>query len=382
MTIKNSRIVSGLISIGIGDIGGYAIGMAFWFMIASVLEPAKFGEIAFFMGIAAVSSTIALLGSGNSLVVLISKKVPIISSFSLFSLMICVGISIILGIIFSRIDLCLLIISLTIGVIGTSILTGKHEYKKFGIYNISQKIILLTSALVIYFIFEKDFFLFSVAISYLIFLPIIIKGLKENKINKNIFLSEKKFILTNYVSTLVGTFGKDVDKFIIPAILGIATLGQFSLSVQLYSGMMIIPLIVNRLMLAEESAERTTGKLFKYTMIIQTLVGILAMFLLPYLIPEFFPKYIETIEMIPIIALSIIPATLMTILTTKVIARKKNKILISSTAIQMVTLGLGLLFLGSFFGPIGLGIAHLLSYLVGSIVLFIFSRSAMYQKTN
>ena len=382
MTIKNSRIVSGLISIGIGDIGGYAIGMAFWFMIASVLEPAKFGEIAFFMGIAAVSSTIALLGSGNSLVVLISKKVPIISSFSLFSLMICVGISIILGIIFSRIDLCLLIISLTIGVIGTSILTGKHEYKKFGIYNISQKIILLTSALVIYFIFEKDFFLFSVAISYLIFLPIIIKGLKENKINKNIFLSEKKFILTNYVSTLVGTFGKDVDKFIIPAILGIATLGQFSLSVQLYSGMMIIPLIVNRLMLAEESAERTTGKLFKYTMIIQTLVGILAMFLLPYLIPEFFPKYIETIEMIPIIALSIIPATLMTILTTKVIARKKNKILISSTAIQMVTLGLGLLFLGSFFGPIGLGIAHSLSYLVGSIVLFIFSRSAMYQKTN
>ena len=82
MPIKNSRIVSGLVSISIGDIGGYAIGMAFWFMIASILEPIKFGELAFFMGIAAVSSTIALLGSGNSLVVLISKKVPIASSFS------------------------------------------------------------------------------------------------------------------------------------------------------------------------------------------------------------------------------------------------------------------------------------------------------------
>mgnify|MGYP001354520563 CR=1 FL=1 len=382
MTIKNSRIVSGLISVGIGDVGGYAIGMAFWFMIASILEPEKFGELAFFMGIAAVSSTIALLGSGNSLVVLISKKVPITSSFSSFSLIISVGIAIILGIIFSRIDLCLLVIALTIGVIGTSILTGKHEYKKFGIYNISQKIILFTSALVIYFIFQNELFLFSIGISYLVFLPIVISGFKENKINKNIFWKEKKFIFTNYVSTLVGVFGKDIDKFIIPAILGIATLGQFSLSVQIYAGMMIIPLVVNRLMLAEESADRNTGKLFKYTMIIQTIVGGLAMFLLPYFIPEFFPKYIETIEIIPIIALSIIPGTLISILTTKIIARKRNTILLSSTAIQMATLGFGLLILGSFFGPIGLGIAHLLSYSVASVVLLIFSRSEIFEKTK
>jgi len=382
MPIKNSRIVSGLVSISIGDIGGYAIGMAFWFMIASILEPIKFGELAFFMGIAAVSSTIALLGSGNSLVVLISKKVPIASSFSFFSLIISIIIAIILGVIFSRIDVCLLVISLTIGVIGTSILTGKHEYKKFGIYNISQKIILFTSALVIYFIFQNDDFLFSIGISYLIFIPIVVVGFKESKISKTIFWKEKKFIFTNYVSTLVGVFGKDIDKFIIPAILGIATLGQFSLSVQIYAGMMIIPLIVNRLMLAEESAQRNTGKLFKYTMIIQILIAILAMFLLPYLIPELFPKYIETIEIIPIIALSIIPGTLISILTTKIIARKRNKILLSSTAIQMVTLASGLLILGSFFGPIGLGIAHLLSYSVASVVLLIFSRSAIFNNAN
>ena len=146
--------------------------------------------------------------------------------------------------------------------------------------------------------------------------------------------------------------------------------------------MMIIPLIVNRLMLAEESAERTTGKLFKYTMIIQTLVGILAMFLLPYLIPEFFPKYIETIEMIPIVALSIIPATLMTILTTKVIARKNNKILLFSTTIQMITLALGITIFGMMFGPIGLGIGHLLSYSVASFILLLFSKNAIFEKSK
>ena len=381
MSFKNSGSKKGLFSLGIGDIGGTIIGMAFWFLVAGVLEPEKFGELSLFMGIAAVSSTIALLGSGNSLVVLISKKTPIVSSFSFFILIISFGISTVLGIIFLRLDLSLVTISLTIGVLGTAILTGSHEYKKFGIYNISQKILLFTIGFVIYFIFEKDMFLFAIGISYLIFLPIVINGLKESKIEKKIFFSEKKFIFTNYVSTLVGTFGKDVDKFIIPAILGIATLGQFSLAVQIYTGMMIIPLIVNRFMLAEESAKRQTGTLFKYTMIIQILIGVLAMLLLPHIIPNFFPKYIETIEIIPIIALSIIPGTLIGILTTKVTARKNNKIILLSSSIQMSTLIIGITVLGYLFGPIGLGIAHLLSYSIGSLVLLIFSKKAIFENT-
>ena len=381
MPIKNSRILSGLFSIGIGEIGGYAIGMAFWFLIASILEPTKFGELAFFMGIAAVSSTIALLGAGNSLVVLISKKVPIISSASFFSLIISIGMASVLGIIFLRVDVSLVIVSLTIGVIGSSILTGKHQYKKFAIHNIIQKILLLTSALVIYFIFEKDFFLLSVGISYLVFLPVFINGFKESKINKNIFWKEKKFIFTNYVSTLFGIFLRDVDKFIVPAILGMATLGQFSLSVQIYAGMMIIPLIVNRFMMAEESAKRNTGKVFKYALTIQTIVGVSAMILLPDLIPNFFPKYIETVEIIPIVALSIIPGTLFSLLSTKIIARKNNKLLLSSSAIQMVTITSGLLIFGSMLGPIGLGIAHLLSYSVASLVLLIFSKKAIFENT-
>tara|TARA_B100000029_G_scaffold211141_2_gene208947 strand:+ start:1668 stop:2813 length:1146 start_codon:yes stop_codon:yes gene_type:complete len=381
MPIKNSRILSGLFSIGIGEIGGYAIGMAFWFLIAGILEPAKFGELAFFMGIAAVSSTIALLGAGNSLVVLISKKVPIISSFSFFSLIISIGMALALSIIFLRIDVGLVIISLTIGVIGTSILTGKHQYKKFAIYHLIQKILLLTSALVIYFIFEKDFFLLSVGISYLVFLPVFINGFKESKINKNIFWKEKKFIFTNYVSTLFGIFLRDVDKFIVPAILGMATLGQFSLSVQIYAGMMIIPLIVNRFMMAEESAKRNTGKVFKYALTIQTIVGVSAMILLPDLIPNFFPKYIETVEIIPIVALSIIPGTLFSLLSAKIIARKNNKLLLSSSAIQMITITAGLLIFGSILGPIGLGIAHLLSYSVASLVLLMFSKKAIFENT-
>ena len=91
--------------------------------------------------------------------------------------------------------------------------------------------------------------------------------------------------------------------------------------------MMLIPLVVNRFMLTEESADRSTGSLLKYAIIIQVSIAIIAIFSLPILIENFFPKYIETIEMIPIMSLSIIPGTIYGILIVKITSKKNNKVL-------------------------------------------------------
>ena len=381
MTDKKPRILKGLASIGVGDVGGNFIGVAFWFLVAAVLFPEDFGELSFFMGIAALSATVALFGN-SSLVVLIGKKVPIISSFTFFSLIVASGISVILGLVFTRLDLSLLIISLTIGMIGSSILTGKRQYRNFAVYNISQKVLLLVISFTFYFILEKELFLFAIGISYLIFIPTVIFGLRESKIDKNIFFKEKKFIITNYFHSLTGVFGKESDKFIIPAILGMATLGQYSLSIQIYAGMMLIPLVVNRFMLAEESADRSTGSLLKYAIIIQVSIAIIAIFSLPILIENFFPKYIETIEMIPIMSLSIIPGTIYGILIVKITSKKNNKVLFSATIIHVGVLISGLIILGSSLGPIGLAISHLLSYTIVSICVIIFFRKRIFTKIN
>ena len=375
MKFTNFRNFRGLISIGIGDIGGSIIGMIFWFIVASLLEPSNFGELAFFLGIASVTSIVSLLGSGNSLVVFLGKKIPLISTFAVFSMILCAISSIILFIIFQKIELVLLVFTLTIGILGSAILTGKREYKKFGIYNIIQKSSLLIIAFTTFFILNQDYFLLSLGLSYLVFIPVLINGFKESKINKELFILEKNFIFTNYSNTLVSAFRRDIDKFIIPAFLGMATLGQFNLSIQIYSGLMLIPLVLNRFLLAEESAGFSTGKLLKIAIIIQIFISILAIIFLPTILPEFFPQYIETVEMIPIISLSIIPGTLFGLLVARVTANKDNKILIFATSIQIVVLTTGIMTLGISLGAIGLGISHLLSYTLASIFILIMKQS-------
>lgn len=370
---------SNLFFIGIGDIGGNFMGIIFWFFVANNLEPENFGKLAFFIGVASIVSIISLLGSGNSLSVLIAKKIPIISTFTLFSLIISIILSFILFLIFSNIELSILTFSLVIGSLGQAILTGKGKFQKFSIYNLGQKLLLFLLGFGTYFFFNQEYFLLSLGISYFIFLPVIIEGIRETKTNMTLFYEEKKFIFTNYFNSLLQSVRKDVDKFIIPLFLSISALGEFNLSIQIYSGLMMVPLVINRLIIFEESSGKNTLKLLKHTMLIQFFICTIAFFTLPFMIANFFPKYIETLEMIPIISLSIIPATFNILVLTKMIANKDNSLIMIITLIQISVFISITIILGSTFGATGLGYAHLISYTIPSLIIILLKKSYFYK---
>jgi len=67
--------VKGLLSIGVADIVGTSISATFWFFLASFIEPDEFGEIFYFLGIAAIVSYIALIGTQNTIIVYVAKKI-------------------------------------------------------------------------------------------------------------------------------------------------------------------------------------------------------------------------------------------------------------------------------------------------------------------
>ena len=370
---------SNLFFIGIGDIGGNFMGIIFWFFVANNLEPENFGKLAFFIGVASIVSIISLLGSGNSLSVLIAKKIPIISTFTLFRLIISIILSFILFLIFSNIELSILTFSLVIGSLGQAILTGKGKFQKFSIYNLGQKLLLFLLGFGTYFFFNQEYFLLSLGISYFIFLPVIIEGIRETKTNMTLIYEEKKFIFTNYFNSLLQSVRKDVDKFIIPLFLSISALGEFNLSIQIYSGLMMVPLVINRLIIFEESSGKNTLKLLKHTMLIQFFICTIAFFTLPFMIANFFPKYIETLEMIPIISLSIIPATFNILVLTKMIANKDNSLIMIITLIQISVFISITIILGSTFGATGLGYAHLISYTIPSLIIILLKKSYFYK---
>jgi len=93
--------------IGIANLVGSGVAAIFWFYLASEINPEEYGQIHYFLGIAGMAQIISLITTPNVVTVYTAKNIKI--QATLFFLSICVGIlsSIIVFVLFNRIDVSL-----------------------------------------------------------------------------------------------------------------------------------------------------------------------------------------------------------------------------------------------------------------------------------
>ena len=89
--------LKGLASVGFSDVIGGGMGAVFWFYIASSIKADQYGEISYFLGIAALVQIIALVGTTNVVTVYVGKKVKIESTLYFISLIISLVSSVIIS---------------------------------------------------------------------------------------------------------------------------------------------------------------------------------------------------------------------------------------------------------------------------------------------
>ena len=120
-----------LSSIGIADITGSIISALFWFYLATLIGPEEYGEIHYFISIAAVASTISLLGATQTLLVYSAKKVKIHST--LYSLNLIVGVvsATIVAFIVKDLSVGLLVIGYMVFAIAWSDVLGKKYFRMY-----------------------------------------------------------------------------------------------------------------------------------------------------------------------------------------------------------------------------------------------------------
>ena len=75
-----------LATVGSGDLFGNGLSAIFWFFLASQIEPGAYGELQWFIGIAAIFSSVALFGNVNTITVYVAKNIPIQSTLNFISL--------------------------------------------------------------------------------------------------------------------------------------------------------------------------------------------------------------------------------------------------------------------------------------------------------
>ena len=365
---------TGLTSLGFGNIVSAGISAIFWFYLASLLTADDYGQVSYFIAIASIASTISFLGAGNTIIVYTAKGEKIQSPIFFISIVSSIFTLIAVFIIFSQIGLSLYILGFVIFMLATSELLGKKLYRKYANYLITQKILMTGLAISLYYFFGVEGVILGIALSFFPFSIRIYKSFKESKLNLKLVKPHFGFMMNSYALDLSRTFSAYTDKLLIFPMFGFAILGHYQLGLQFLAIFSILPSIVYQFILPEDSSGNSNNKLKKYTIVVSIILAFLGIVLSPIVLPVFFPKFLEAIQVVQIVSLSIIPATINLIYVSKFLSNGLSKIVLIGSGVFLAIQITGILMFGQIYGVNGIAMALTIATAVETVFLVIINR--------
>ena len=361
--IKNIRGLRNVATIGSSNIIGTAITSVFWISIAGLLGTESYGELSYFLAIIGISSIIAMIGGGYTMQVYAAKGVKIESSLYFLGIIASTVAAITLFLMFENFGVSICVIGIVAFNLILFEILGKKLYKKYFKIFVGQKILFVLIAFAFYFVFGTiEGILIGYGVSLLLFSQIIYKSFKNNKVNFSLIRERIKFLSHNYIAELSGTARNHVDKLIIAPLLGFSFLGNYFLGLQVLAIMLIIPGIVFKYTLPEDSTGKSTGKIKILTIIVSFFIMLLGIFVAPLVIPIVLPEYAATIDLIPILSLVIIPRTISVMLTSSFLGKENSKYVVIGNIITFGVLVVSLFPLAELFEITGVAIAYVIAF--------------------
>ena len=367
--------IKGITTISIADIGGTIISGGFWFFLATLIEPEEFGELSYYIGIVSLVGAFCVISSQETVMVYASKKFKILPTLYFFSLIGSVIGSLVLMIIFYKIDLIILLFGYVVNTLAIGELLGRKEFGNYAKHFLVQKILTLVLGLTFYFLFDVEGIIYALGIAYIGFIIIFFKRFKISKLEFKMKKEKFKFILYNYLYEVVGKSNNHLNKLIIVPILGFSVLGNFTLALQIYNIAMIIPVIVVKYTIPYDAIGNKQIKLKKITIFVAVGIAISSFFILPIIIPDIFPKYNEVVEAMSFVTLSIIPMTIARVYSSELLGNEKSFRLIFSRVVSMIVFIVFIIIFGKDLGLMGISLGYLISTICEmACIIFKFNR--------
>ncbi len=362
--------LKGLTTIGIATAITNVMGAIFWFIIASILGTEQYGQISYLLAIAIVASKLSLLGSPNTLMVYVAKGVKIQPAIFISSISSSIIASLVVYFIFLHdLGASVYILGFVLFTLVTYDVLGKKDYKQYAKYIISQKILLIILAISLFYTIGFEGVILGIGISFLPYVIIIIKEIKKSKIDFQILKQRKGFIFNNYLLDVVGSFNGTLDKLIILPLFGFALLGNYQLAQQFFLILVIIPATIYQYILPHDSSGYANKNLKKAVIVFSVISAIIGIILAPILIPIFFVEFNESINLIQIISLAIIPSTIIMTYTSKFLGMGRSKIVLAGSVVFM-SIQIPLIFiLGDLIGINGVAFSLVIASTIQAIFL-------------
>ena len=369
--IKNIRGLRSVTMIGSSNIIGSAITGVFWILIASLMGTDSYGELSYFLSIIGISSVIAMIGGGYTMQVYAAKGVKIESSLYFIGIIASTAAAITLFLIFENLGVSISVVGIVAFNFILFEILGKKLYKKYFKIFVAQKILFVILALMFYFAFGPEGILVGYGISLLLFSQIIYKSFKNTKVNFSIIRERINFLTHNYIAEISGTARNHIDKLIIAPLLGFSVLGNYFVGMQILGLMLIIPGIVFKYTLQEDSTGKSTRKIKILTITVSFFIMLIGIFVAPLVIPIVLPAYATAADLIPILSLVVIPKTVSTMIMSNFLGKENSKHVVIANIITFCVLVILIFPLSELFEVTGIAIAYVIGFSSSAVYLII-----------
>jgi len=339
----------------------------FYIIFATILEPEIYGEMAYIIALAGTFSVIGRFGLNQSIVVFQAKgNLNASNQAKILALITISAASIIL--IYLNVYAALLCFGLSLYILNQSNFLGLKKYKEFFQIGLVKGILIISLPILFYFIWEIPGILIGIAISNFIPSTNFLKKLDRQVQSFDFIKKSFKILFHNFFVDSSISLTRWVDKLLIVPFFGFAFVGIYHFNLQILFALILIPTSLHSYLLAEESHGQAQKKVSLFAIAGSIFLVLLTIFLSPYVISSFFPKYTQGIESLQILIISLVPLTITAMLTAKLQAKFSTEVGFPSLA-RLGSLLVLLFVLGQWFGLIGFALAVLFSTIIELIFL-------------
>ncbi len=379
---KHFSFLKNISFLSIAYIVPMVIASIFWFYIASMVGAERYGEITYYLTIAGIVSGVTMLGAPGSLNVYAAKGEKILPIITIITFPISVIGAIIVFFVFYNLGASIHVFSFVIFALITAEFVGRKSFKSYMKISIIQKLLMVFLSIFLYYLLDSDGIIIGIALSFVPFIILYYKEFKNVKVNFSVLKSKKKFMVNNYLLSFTRMFAGSIDKIIIVPIFGFTVLGNYTLGMQFYMIMIIIPSIVYQYTLPQDAIGNPSIILKKLTVLASIILTILGIVLAPIIIELMFPEFLDAIIIIQIISLGVIPGTINFMYISKFLGNLQNKIVLISSGIFLSTMIIGIIVLGEFYEVYGIAASFVLAESFEAIFLVICNKYYKFQKTK
>lgn len=372
--IRSFSGLKGLTAIGTSDVIASGIGTLFWFYIASILTSDGYGQISHLLSIASIASTVSLLGASDTISVYIPKNIRLESTIYLLTVSIGSVSALVVFSIFSDVGISMYVLGGVIFGLSTSEILVKKIYGSYSKYLLIQKILMVALALGFYHMIGIHGILLGIGTSYFVYIFRIYRGFKESKIDFSLLTIRRRFMLNSYLVNLLSTLSGTLDKIIILPLVGFELLGNYQAGIQFVSVLTILPSIIYKYILPQDSSGIKNIKLKQYTIMMSIGLSVVGVVLPPIIVPQLFPKYDHSIKIIQIMSISVIPTTINLIFASKFLAEEKNVRVLVGTAVYITSLISLIVLLGKMSGVNGMAVSLVIANFIQLIFYFLVNK--------